>query len=59
MAVSAEVSVVRAMAASGVRSSMKRPTNSAAMCWASAALPPLPMIKSLLAERSAGPARCW
>ncbi len=31
----------------GARSSMKRPTNSAAMCWASAALPPLPASRTL------------
>ena len=32
---------------------LKRPTNSAAMCWASAALPPLPASRNLLPARSA------
>ena len=39
---------------SGARSLTKRPTNSAAMCWASAALPPLPasrILPPLLSER--------
>src|SRR5262245_22529549 len=47
MAVSAEVSVVSAMAGSGRRCRVIRPTNSAATCWASAALPPLPKSSSL------------
>ena len=33
---------MREMAGSGCRSRANRPTNSAAICWASAALPPLP-----------------
>jgi hypothetical protein len=36
------VSVVSAIAASGRRSWMNRPVSSAAMCWLSAAEPPLP-----------------
>ena len=47
MLVITEESVVRAIAGRGGRSSMKRFTNSAAMCWASAALPPFPQIMSL------------
>ena len=46
MAVSADVSVVSAIAGSARRSPMKRPTSSAAMCCASAALPPLPKSRS-------------
>src|SRR5450432_2356985 len=37
-----EVSTVRASAGRAGRSKANRPTSSAAMCWASAALPPLP-----------------
>jgi hypothetical protein len=47
MLVMMDVSVVRAIAGSGGRSNMKRLTNSAAICWASAALPPFPQIMSL------------
>jgi hypothetical protein len=47
MLVRIEVSVVRARAASGGRSMRKRLTNSAARCWASAALPPLPKNRTL------------
>src|SRR4030088_1067771 len=42
MAVSTEESVVNAMAGSGWRSKRRRDRNSPAICWASAALPPLP-----------------
>ncbi len=42
-----EVSVVRAIAGRGGRSMIYRLTNSAARCWASAALPPFPKKKSL------------
>ena len=45
-----EVSVVRAMAGSGGRSMIYRLTNSAARCWASAALPPFPKKKSLFPD---------
>ena len=38
---------VRAMAAIARLSFLNRPTISAAMCWASAALPPFPMRSSL------------
>jgi hypothetical protein len=38
-----ELSVVSAMDASPGRSRSKRPTSSAARCWQSAALPPLPI----------------
>lgn len=47
MDVSTEESVVSAMAGSGGRSIRNRLTNSAAQCWASAALPPLPASKIL------------
>src|SRR5690606_32016595 len=40
-------SVVSAIAASAPRSRWNRFTSSAAMCWASAALPPLPKMSSL------------
>src|SRR5438105_4331519 len=40
-------SVVKEIAASPARSTTNRPTNSAAKCWASAALPPLPKNRSL------------
>ena len=40
-------SVVSAMAASALRSVLKRTLNSVAMCWESAALPPLPKNRSL------------
>src|ERR1051325_117486 len=53
MLVIAEVSVVNASAGRGGRSMRKRLTNSAAMCCASAALPPLPKIISLLPRRNA------
>src|ERR687883_290100 len=43
----------RATAGSERRSSRKRPTNSAARCCASAALPPLPKNRSLLPAASA------
>jgi hypothetical protein len=46
MLVMTEVSVVRAIAGSGGLSISKRFTNSAAMCWASAAEPPLPTTMS-------------
>src|SRR5690625_3748089 len=48
MAVSAELSVLRAIAASGRRSRSKRPTSSAEKCCASAAEPPLPHTNILL-----------
>src|SRR4026207_1702419 len=48
MPVSAEESVVKAIAGNGGRSMRKRLTNSAAICCASAALPPLPKINNLL-----------
>jgi len=48
MLVSTDVSVVRAMAGRGGRSMRKRFTNSPAMCWASAALPPFPKSRTLL-----------
>ena len=41
------MSTVRAIAASPGRSRSKRPTNSAAKCWASAAEPPLPQASTL------------
>ena len=42
MHVKIEVSVVKAIDFNGLRSFLKRPTNSAAICWLSAALPPFP-----------------
>src|SRR5712692_1147676 len=56
-AVSTEVLVVSAMAGMAGRSSRKRTTNSAARCWASAALPPLPNSTSLPPAEIAAPAR--
>ena len=47
MAVRMEVSVVRAMARRAGRSTVRRTTNSATRCWASAAEPPLPATRSL------------
>ena len=54
-AVRNEVSVVNAMAGSPGRSKsfVSRLTNSAAMCWQSAALPPLPQMSSLPPARKA------
>src|SRR5438094_123133 len=57
MAVSAELSVVRAMARSGSRSRWNLPTNSAARCCASAALPPLPKRRSFRPPASASATR--
>ena len=51
--VRAEESVVSAMAGKPARSTSKRPTSSAAICWASAALPPLPHSRILLPRRRA------
>jgi len=51
VAVIAELSVVSAIAGSGGWSNIRREMNSPAMCWASAALPPLPAISSLLPAR--------
>ena len=45
---SMEVSVVSAIALSGFLSFLNLPTNSAAICWLSAALPPLPAKKTVL-----------
>ena len=56
MAVIADVSTVSATAASGSRSPRKWPVSSAAKCWASAALPPLPNVTSL-PPRSSAPTR--
>ena len=53
MQVSAEQSVDSAYAASGRRSSTKRPVNSDARCWLSAAEPPLPQNMTLPPARSA------
>ena len=47
MAVRMLVSVVRAMARRAGRSTVRRETNSATRCWASAAEPPLPQTMSL------------
>ena len=54
IAVSSEVSVVRAMAGIDGRglSMVRVLTNSVARCWASAALPPLPQMRSLPPLRS-------
>src|SRR6185503_4603770 len=48
MAVNAEVSVVKAMPGSAFLSFSNRPLSSAAMCCASAALPPFPASSTLL-----------
>src|SRR5712672_2904537 len=53
MAVTQEPFTDKAKAGRAGRSNAKRPTNSAAICWASAALPPLPKIKSLFPRFSA------
>jgi hypothetical protein len=53
MLVTIELSVVRAIADSAGRSSRKRFTSSAAICWASAALPPLPKSKIFPPARKA------
>jgi hypothetical protein len=45
-------------AGNGRRSTKKRERNSAAKCWASAALPPLPAIRSLPPARSEVPIDC-
>ena len=47
-----EVSVDSATAGKALRSARKRPTNSPAMCWASAAEPPLPHRYSVPPARS-------
>ena len=47
MHVKTDESVVSAIERNGLRSLLKRPTNSAARCWQSAALPPLPHQKNL------------
>ncbi len=47
IAVKIDVSVVKAIAAKPGRSRSKRPTNSAAKCWQSAAEPPLPHARIL------------
>jgi len=47
--------VVRAIAGKGARFNAKRDSNSAAICCASAALPPLPMINNFLPPRRARP----
>jgi len=41
------------MAGSGLRSKFNRDRNSPAICWASAALPPLPAISNLCPARNA------
>ena len=48
MLVRTDVSVVSAIAGRGGRSMRNRFTNSPAMCWASAALPPFPKSRTLL-----------
>jgi len=45
--------VVRAMEGSPLRRRRKRPTSSAARCWESAALPPLPHQSTLLPRTNA------
>src|SRR5438034_390809 len=57
MAVRIEVSVVSDRTAYGARSRLKRPTNSAAKCCASAALPPLPATSTLRPARSVSTSR--
>ena len=52
-AVRMEVSVVSAIARSAGRLTVRRTTNSATRCWASAAEPPLPATRSLWPERMA------
>src|SRR6266705_230150 len=47
MAVTHEVFTDKVNAGKAGRSNAKRPTNSAAMCWASAALPPFPNRRAL------------
>src|SRR3972149_2326147 len=53
MLVSTDLSGVRAIGGGAGRSSKKRFTSSAAMCWASAALPPLPKSKTFPPPRKA------
>src|SRR6266566_776746 len=53
MAVTHDVFTDKAKAGKAGRSNANRPTNSAAMCWASAALPPFPNRRALFPSWSA------